>query len=357
MKTKNLLSLLAFVSILIFASCKKDDPSPLTKEEAQTAITTVDGSYNTIKAEYDATTGVLVQETISNLTLPFDAPKKAPARLESIQKDFTRTIKPAFAKGGSDEFIYFNFPQWVGTWAYNTSTLEWEQISPTPTDKVVIKFSYNGGTNNATLTYYDYQTKTANGEAYISQLKAKVDIDGQASNPVMSWVYTASKGLTNGSATFVYNIGAFTQTESFSADVVISNTSSRMNYSLSFEVKKNGAVIYSTSASVSMSGTQNTYTATINAQLRVLDIIIKWDIDVDNTTNTENPNNFMKISVWKTNGAKVADVVLIYDNETQDYVPYFKFTDGSTVLVTEYLHELYYEIENFSNSFMGFIEK
>ncbi|NOU18731.1 MAG: hypothetical protein HOO91_14330 [Bacteroidales bacterium] len=356
MKTKNLLSLLAIAGLMIFASCKKDDPSPLTKEEAQTAITTVDGSYNTIKAEYDATTGVLVQETIYNLTLPFDAPKKAPARLESIQKDLTRTIKPAFAKGGSDEFIYFNFPQWVGTWAYNTSTLEWEKISPTPTDQVVIKFSYNGGTNNGTLTYYDYQTKTANGQAYISQLKAKVDIDGQASNPVMSWVYTASKGLTNGSVTFVYNIGAFTQTESYSADIAISNTTSKMNYSLSFEVKKNGAVIYSTSANISMSGTQSTYTATINAQLRVLDIIIKWDIDVDNTTNTENPNNFMKISVWKTNGAKVADVVLVYNAELQDYEPYFKFLDGTTVKASEYLHDLLYEIEDFMGSIMGFVQ-
>lgn len=355
MKTKNLLSLLAFVSILIFASCKKDDPSPLTKEEAQTAITTVDGSYNTIKAEYEASTGVLAQETISNLTLPFDAPKKAPARLESIQKDFTRTIKPAFAKGRSDEFIYFNFPEYVGTWTYDTGTSSWTHTT-TPTDQVVIKFSYNGGTNNGTLTYYDYQTKTANGEAYVSQLKAKVDIDGQASNPVMSWVYTASKGLTNASVTFVYNIGVFTQTESYATDIVISNVSSRMNFSLSFEVKKNGAVIYSTSANIAMSGTQNTYNATINAQVRVLDIIIKWDIDMDNTTNTENPNNFMKISVWKTNGAKVADIVLVYNTEIQDYEPYFKFIDGTTVKVSEYLHDLLYEIEDFMDSFMGLVQ-
>jgi hypothetical protein len=356
MKTKTLLSLMVIAVVLIFASCKKDDPSPLTKQEAQTAITSVDGSYNTVKAEYDATTGVLVQETIYNLTLPFDAPKKAPARPESIKKDLIRTIKPAFAKASSDEFIYFNFPLYVGTWTYNTGTSTWTHTS-TPTDQVVIKFSYNGGTNNGTLTYYDYQTKTANGEAYISQLKAKVDLDGQTSNPVMSWVYTASKGLTNGSVTFVYNLGAFTQTESFSADIVISNISSKMNFSLSFEIKKNGAVIYSTSANVAMSGNQNTYNATINAQVRILDIIIKWDIDMDNTTNTDNPNNFMKVSVWKTNGAKVADIIMEYDVTTGEYVPKFKFADGSTVLVTEYLHELYYEIQNFSDSFMGLIAK
>jgi hypothetical protein len=371
MKTKNFLSLLAIVGILFFASCKKDDPTPLSKEEATAALNSVNTDYSTIRGQFEGSTAAAAQEAISNLNLPFNAPKKAPAKPETFKQDVFNALKSAYTrtKGGGFDIntIDFNFPEYVGTWTYNSSTFQFDHTS-TPSDKVVILFPFNGSaTNNATLTYSDYLTGTYNdgtsNVTYCKQLKAKVDIVGQT-NPVMSWVYTSSQAMTetsmNASASFVYNLGDFTQTQSATINLSVGLTSITASASMLFEVKLDGAIVFSTSADMTMSGSQNNYTMVTNAQFRIMDIIIKWAINANNNTNFDgDPSTYMQVSVWTAGGAKVADVVFVYDGVNLKWVPYLKYADGTQEKVTDRFGSdttpgtLAYEITSFIDSIMS----
>lgn len=358
MRTKNLLMLSAIAGIMTFASCKKDEtPAPLTKVEAETAFTTVEGDYNTIKTDYSSSVGLSVLEAISNLDITFEIPSKAPAKLESIQKDFLKTTK---AGGHDPNYMTFAFNEHVGTWTKVNGV--WQRTSPLPSNQVVIVFSYKGGTNNATLTYYDFATqKYDSGEnlaSYISQLKAKVVLP-ESTEPVMSWVYTASRTLMGGNTTFVYTLGKYTHTEKYSMRNSLSASSVKTTIYSLFELKKDGEIVFANTYDIlintSLLGkTANPYTINIYAKLRIMNIVVRWDIEInEDTIINGNPANYMKVSVWTTNGAKVADIAF-KANTNGGYDEYFEFSDGTQAPVSNYLKKLYTEIEDFVESFMTF---
>lgn len=355
MKTKSLLSVICILGVMFFTSCQKDDPSPLSKTEAESSLRSVSTDYIAVRSEYEASSGASAQSALNNLTLPFSAPTKAPAQIETAKKEFLKSIKPSFVKGNDDPFVYFDFNQYVGTWTYNSTTHVWTRTT-TPANSVVLVFPFtlNGVTKTATVTYYDYQSAVFNQETYVTQLKFKIEIEG-TTGPVYSWIYKASQTLTSQSASFEYTIGLFSQSESYDASMTISATLMKMNVSMSFEVKKSGAVVYSTSATVALTSTDTgKYTLAANAQLRLMNIIIKWDIAATETTVTSDPNNLMKISVWTSSGAKVGDVKLVYNSTTQDWEPEMYFSDGTHAPVTTYFNaELLYEIKDFMDSITG----
>lgn len=356
--------LLAIAGIITFASCKKDEtPAPLSKEEATSAITAVNSDYAATMSEIDALPGKQAIDAIDNLNLDFDTPMKAPIKQESLQTDILKVYKPSSSLMGDTPFLDFLFTENIGTWHKVNGT--WVKTAD-QTNKVVIVFSYKGGTDNATLTYYDYATKTFNigGESmtYMSQLSARVDIVGQT-NPVVGWNYTASM---SGSATsytmkmnFVYTLGIYSRTQSLSMAFASGKTSSSINLSMLDEVKKNSEILYSTSISMTMKSATSSVTYAIDAKFRVKNIAIKWDINYDQNTNTNgNPGNFMTISVWTTDGAKVADVIFVLEGDK--YVPWFKYSDGTTEKVSDKLGSdnvegsLAWAIKEFMDEVMNF---
>lgn len=358
MKTRKILALLAVAGICFFVSCNDDDVSPLTADEAQVAITSADDEFVTVKGEVFASPGMMAQETVYDLGLPFSVPMKSSARLNLTQKEPLNDVSQlAESKGGYDpDYLYFPFNEYVGTWEKEEGV--WTKVSTTPTDKIVIEFSFNGGTDNATLTYYDYQTKPVpyavkGEETYISQLKAKIDIDGQT-NPVMTWIYTADRTLTGGTVKEVTTLGSmFTLTEQRSVSSTLSGV---VTVDFLFQVKKNGEVVYSKSFEINITGVTKTdvlsYSVKATARVQIINVVIKYIIDINQDTNPSNPANFLTVVLRLTNGAKVADVVF----EGVENEPYFKFSDGTKVKVMDILSEdLLYELEEFMDSIMEFI--
>lgn len=358
MKTKNLLLLFALTGLMIFASCKKDEtPSPLSATEAKAELTSINTDYIDIKANFEDSEAGQMQEAVYDIGgLPFDLPSKAPSQAKSFKDDFVKSVKPALTKnyGIDGPFINLDFNANVGTYTYNGST--WD-FSSTPTDKIVIVFPYHE--NTATLTYYEYETKIYDSEPYCSHLSFKAELSG-LSSPVFSWEYTASMGLTTGSLKFVYTLGDYSQTESFSMSVVPGTSSYKMTISMLFEVRWLGDIVFSQSATVIMNESQAGYSMDIAAKMRIMSIEVKYDIFIDENTDTSNPANFMKISVWTTGGAKVADIVFEYDNVNDDYIPYFKYADGTTEPISDKLGNiedetsLAYQLKDFIDSIMGF---
>jgi hypothetical protein len=358
MKTRKILALLAVASFCFFTSCKDDEVSPLTADEAQMEITSADDEFVAIKAEVFASTGMMAQETVYDLGLPFGTPMKSSARLNlNTMEPVSNVAQFADGKGGyGPDYLYFPFNEYAGTWEYEEGV--WTKVSTSPTDKIVIEFSFNGGTDNATLTYSDYQTKPVpyavkGEETYISQLKAKIDIDGQT-NPVMTWVYTANRTLTGGTVKEVTTYGSvFTLTEQMIFNATLSGV---ITVDYMFEVKKNGDVVYSKSFEITLEGMtkvkESNYSANVTARVKIFNVIINYKIFINQDTDTSNPGNFMTVTLKLTNGAKVADVVF----EGPENDPYFKFSDGTTVAVPELLSEdLFYELGEFMDSIMSFI--
>lgn len=357
MKTKIFLALVAIAGILVFASCKEDeDPSPLKAEKAEVAISDADTDFNTVKGEFMSSTGMAAEEAIGDLGLPFGSPIKSMAKMNVSQQEVLKSIgQKTSSKGGyGPDYIYFAFYEYVGTWEKVEGV--WTKTLPTPTDKVVIKFSFNGGTNNGTLTYSDYITKAsplvAKGEStYISQLKAKIDIEGQT-NPVMTWVYTATQTTLGGIVKTTSTYGSeYSVKNELSA---YTSTSGTITVEYLFSAKKNGDVVFSKSFTCVLKGFSKnleTYSADVTAQVRIMNLLIKYSIFIDQDTDTSNPGNFMKVSLWLTSGAKVADVVF----EGQENDPYFEYSDGTRVSIESLLSEdLLYELEEFMNDIMWF---
>ncbi len=357
MKTKLFLALLAIAGILILPTCKEeDDPSPLTAEKAEVAISDADTDFNAVRDEFMSSTGMAVEETIGGLGLPFGSPLKSMAKMNMSQQELLNSIgQKTSSKGGfGPDYIYFAFNENVGTWEKVEGV--WTKTLTTPTDKVVIKFSFNGSTNNGTLTYSDYITKAIpyviKGEStYISQLKARIDIEGQT-NPVMTWVYTANQTTLGGIVKTTSTYGsAYSVSNEFSA---YTSTSGTITVEYLFSAKKNGDVVYSKYFKTVLIGfgqKVEPYSADITAKVRIMNLVIKYSIFIDQDTDTSSPANFMKASLWLTNGAKVADVVFVGEEDE----PYFEYSDGTRVSVESLLSEdLLYELEDFMEGLMWF---
>jgi hypothetical protein len=369
MKTKNFLMLMAVAGMLILASCKEDDPSPLTAEQAQAELPTVNTEYTDIKGTYDVSDAAQMQSYIDDSGLPFDAPMRSPSSLKNFKTKVIKVASPSFAKTLSDngDFLDIDWDSNVGTYSWNSSTLLWDHTT-SPTDQIVITFPYSDGT--ATLTYYDYSTKTYTYDletyTYVSSLsfKAEYTPTGGSATTVFSWEYTASmSSYDKGNFKFVYTLGDFSQTENYSIGYSTGSSYVKVTVSMLFEVSYQGEIIFGQYATVVMKITQDGYSYAIDAKIRVKNIIVKWNIDLNETTDTSDPNNYMTISVWTTGGAKVADVEMIYDSTTEDYVPWLVYDDGTKEKVSDKFgseddsDSLMYLIGDFVDGLMSFMSK
>lgn len=347
MKTKNLLLFLILTGFTLFVSCEKD-PDPLTQKQAEEELTNVSDDYDAIKDDYDATQGIQVEYALDEIGTPFnDFGKKLMMR--SISDDLKRiAYKPdPLAKKLIDDD--FDFEEYVGTWDYST-TNGWTRTSSTPTDQVILRFPYplTNTSNNAVLTYYEYKTTSIlfYGYPYVvtSGLKAKLEFNGQQ---IWSLTYSGDySSFTDFSITITKTVGKYTLIEKGSTKV----SDDQATYTGSFEVKKDGKRVYMTSSSgVFKYSNDQTWTASVTAKIIVMNIEIRIEVDYNSSSviNDTTISNFMKISIWTTDGAKVGDIKIEYNPNTQDYEPYIYFTNGESAPASNYMGVLLEEIGSF----------
>ncbi len=318
--------LLAFAGIFIFASCKKDETPTLTKEEATKALETLNTGFASLNNEFNSTDAILVQEELGQIGLPFDmeTPLKSPSTSKKFKADYLKIIKPELSKNYEEggPFIDFNFIDNVGTYTYSDG---WSKTSSEPANAIVLIFPFRGGT--ATLTYNEYQTKEFNSTPYISHLKFKAEISGQQT-PIYTWEYTANRSATSASISLIHTLGNFSQTESVS----FSASTSSLTISFDFIFKKDNTTIFAEEATAITSKSS----VIMNIKVTILNIVVEYNIDMDQNSNEEgNPGDYTTISVWTTDGYKVADV--IFKSEGNEYIPYFVYSDGSEEKVSDKL--------------------
>lgn len=347
MKTKNLLMLLAMAGILIFASCKKESssPDPLSKTEAEATFTQAESDFNAVTDGIDNIEALELQANFDN----FFSAKKVAQLNNSIDKQVLDKAPYFFTKGKDfDDFPYIgvNINNLHGTYTYST---EWSLTSSEPTDKLVLIMPY-GESGTATLTYSNYETKTIGDYSYTSRLKAELKLS-TSSMPIMSWEYTQLRTTNGYNYKFVYTIGDYTKTSTYSHEgtgnvkpIIYTSKTSR-----SIEWRKNGEVIYAKSLDYSYtSDGQQGYTVSVDSKFRVKNIVIKWTIDFNDTTVSGNINDIIKITVWTVDGAKVGDIIFKLPETKVEYVPYIVFNDDTEVALNNYLTAFGEELYNFT---------
>lgn len=339
MKTRKLFVLIALASIIVFASCKKEDstPDPLTKTEAEAAFTQAESDYNTVTEGLNNIEALEIQSNFDN----FFYAENSAHHNNSIEKE----IFPSKVKDFDYiPYVELNINNLHGTYTYSTG---WVQTSTTPTDKLILIMPYGDG-GTATLTYSNYETKTIGDITYTSRLKAELKLS-IATTPIMTWEYTQLRSTNGNSYKFAFTIGEYTKisTYSFAGTGVTKPVSNSTKKSRSVEWYKNGDVIFAKSFDYSYtSDGQQGYTVSINSKYRVKSIVIKWAIDYDETTYSNDINDIVKTTVWTTDGAKIGDIIFKVPVTKVQLVPYIVFNNGDEVPLSNYLtifeDEIYY---------------
>lgn len=354
MKTKNLFMLLALAGMMIFASCKKDEtPAPLTLEEAEIALGEVDGAYSGEKDAFMNSDGNMAMDAIDNLGLPFTSGggiSKAPRSKESFQQSILKDYKPNSFSKADGPFFDLSFTENVGTW-HKVDGI-WTKTSPTPNNKIVVIFSFNGGTDNGTLTYFNYAEKTISfgveSETYMSALSCTVDIVGKT-NPVASWNFSANMSVAStsvkASMRFDFNLGIYSMVQAFAVEETMAGGA----ISMLEEIRKNGEVLRAASFLMKIANSVTGFNMLVEAKFRIKDLVIVYALNIDEGTDFYgDPSLYQTVYVKTAGGALIAEV--IYKYEMQEWVPYFRFADGTEALITDYLNEeLFGEIDDFGN--------
>lgn len=355
MKTKSFLFSLILVAGLIgFYSCEDDDPSPLSKENAEVAIDESEGEFVAVSNEIAADNGYKVQAQLDGMYLPFGYSKSA-SFLKSTKYDISKLkakVDQVFKQKKSGDlnfnfnFIYAltdldDYTYYTGTWDWTNG--EFVKTSTSPSNEIVLNFPYpsDNSINNAQLRYYDINIGlTAMG------FKGTIKV---SNTTVFSFDLSATYSDTKMSGAMNIAFGNFTMnfTES------VSESSTSYVFASTTILKKDGKVVYKENANVTI--TEEKVVIEANMTVASIEFRVKISFDWDDQNNiSTNPNDYIKMSLYTTGGAKIGDFVYVYNSTYQYWDLYFVYTDGTQVAVETALPYLYERFGGFFGNLLDF---
>lgn len=358
MKTKSFLFSLILVAGLIgFNSCKDDDPSPLTQEEANVAIDDSQAQYVAATTEISESQGYKIQDQIDNMYLPFDSYSKSkkmlknlkvdPEKLKQVTEKLYKQVKSNdlnFNFGFISDVEDIEFSDFAGTWDWSNG--EFVKTSSSPTDEIIFNFPYpiENATNNAKLTYYDCTVHSTYG--FITGIKGKIEIGG---TEVFSFVYDLNYSTSEISSNLNVEFGAFEMISAFS----IKETS----ISESMTLKKDGSLLYKQSAKISFEEKTDDIAITIDAKMTIasLEFRMKITFNYSEIDQLDDPNDYISLSLYTTDGAKVGDFIFVYNSADDYYTLYFVYTSGEQVPMEQIMSLFGDRLEGFYSELFEFI--
>jgi len=365
MKSLKLLPLL-LAGALFFVSCEKDEVSNLSQEEAQQVIQNTEQNLVSETQNIASTDGYMIMSEMGQM-LPqefyFNDPGMKSTSVFNVKESLKNVEKKLSLENPEldfefDHFILDNFNYLVGTWEYTPNG--WEHTN-TPSDKVIVKYPHpmDNATNNVVVTFYDYSEQENGSEVFINSIKVKVEYNG---NEVLTFSYngTLEGGISFGSTGDSFNFKlstevtlTFGQYEVYSYKMINATSSTQMNFAKELTVKKAGSRIYAQIADMSVAFNENqTADIAINAKQIVYDLEFRMTVqgNSEELDSNQDPNQFIQMSLYKTNGDKVGDFIFVA--EGNDWVVYFKFTNGQQVKAEELMPNLANELEMFFEDLM-----
>lgn len=344
---KLILSFFLLSAVLILSSCGDDEPGKASKEEVKAALQTANDQVSADLNSFTTSSGYEAMNQLSGLTdqsNPFGR-KSARKREQAIEnlKAGVYAIRGILnhaarqARVSGDE--PFNFDENTGVYEWSTEQEAFIRIDDS--EIVDIWFPTEGSeTNNAEFKMTAYEeVATPNGdEAYSPTLiMASIEIDGTKELELNAEVqYGDEDQPVKGDIYYFVN--------PFALEVSFDDTKSKST-SFSETLTKSGNVLIGFGASVTFNDASKdeTTVSSANGYMQMLDV--KFVMSVKMSQTAEDINDIVHITI-KVKNKEGGKVVLEQDAATGEFIPYIKYSDGSTELLSDVLQDLSLELDS-----------
>lgn len=350
MKKQNLILSLFLLAIMVVAtSCGDDEPGKASKEEVRAAFQSANEQISNDLNTFSNSSGYEAMNQLSVLTdesNPFG--RKSSRKREQVLENLKAGVyairgilKHSTANGRVSGDEPFNFNDNTGIYEWNA---EEETFVVTGTSEIIeIWFPTEGSaTNNAEFRMTAYEeVATPNGdEAYSPTLiKASIFVDEIKELELDAEVqYGDDDQPVKGDVYYFVN--------PFALEVSFDDTKAKSS-SFSESLSRSGNVLIGFGATVNFQSASKEEGDITSASgyIQLADLKFAVKIKAPESSSSGDINDFVTIAIKLKNkvGGKI---ILEQDGETGEFVPYIKYTDGSTEPLEDLLQDLSFEIED-----------
>lgn len=338
---KLILSFFLLSTVLILSSCGDDEPGKASKDEVKAALQTANDQVSADMNSFTTSSGYTAMNQLSTLTdgsNPFGR-KSACKREQAIENlkagvyAIRGTLKHATqqARVIGDEPFDFDANKGVYEWSFEGQNF----VRTGDSEIIEIWFPTEGSeTNDAKFRMTAYEEiATPNGdEAYSPTLiMASIEVDGTKELELNAEVeYNSEDQPVKGDIYYFAN--------PFALEISFDDTKSKSS-SFSETLSKSGKVLIGFGASVTFTDATKDESSVSSASAYVQLLNVKFAMTGKMSQTAEDINDIVNITV-KVGEKQGGKVVLEQDATTGEFIPYIKYNDGSTELLSDILQDL-----------------
>lgn len=343
---KLILSFFLLSTILILSSCGDDEPGKASKDEVKAALQTANDQVSADLNSFTTSSGYGAMNQLSALTdesNPFGR-KSARKREQAIEnlKAGVYAIRGMLkystlqARTSSDE--PFDFESNTGQYEWNFD----QEIFVRTGDSDIIEISFpteGSESNDATFKMTAYEEiATPNGdEAYSPTLiMASIEVDGTKELELNAEVeYGDEDQPVKGNIYYFVN--------PFALEISFDDTKSKSS-SFSETLSKSGKTLIGFGASVTFNDATKDESSVSSASAYVQLLNIRFVMTGKMSQTAEDINDIINITI-KVDNKQGGKIILEQDATTGEFIPYIKYNDGSTELLSDILQDLSLGVE------------
>jgi hypothetical protein len=343
---KLILPIFLLGALWLLSSCGDDEPGKASKDEVKGALQTVNDQVSADVNSFTTSSGYTAMNQLSVLTdesNPFGR-KSAHKREQVIEnlKAGVYAIRGMLKHSTNQARVIgdepFDFESNLGTYEWNFQ----EEVFIRTGDSEIIEILFpteGSETNDAKFKMTAYEEiATPNGdEAYSPTLiMASIEVDGTKELELNAEVqYNDEDQPVKGDIYYFVN--------PFALEVSFDDTKSKSS-SFSQTLSKSGKVLIGFGANVSFSDASKDESSVSSASAYVQLLNVKFVMSARMSQTAEDINDILNISV-RVDSKEGGKVVLEQDLTTGEFIPYIKYNDGSTELLSDILEDLSLELE------------
>lgn len=342
---KLILSFFLLCAVLILSSCGDDEPGKASKDEVKAALQTANDQVSADMNSFTTSSGYSAMNQLSVLTEgsnPFgrkssrkreQAVENLKAGVYAIRGILTHSTRQARFIG--DEPFNFDDNKGVYEWSFQQEAF----LRTGDSEIIEIWFPTEGSDSNDAefkMTAYEEIATPDGDEDYSPTLiMASIEVDGTKELELNAEVeYGNDDEPVKGDIYYFAN--------PFALEISFDDTKSKSS-SFSETLSKSGKVLIGFGASVTFSDASKDESSVSSASAYVQLLNVKFVMTGKMSQTAEDINDVVKITIKV--GNKEGGKIVLEQDLTGEYIPYVKYNDGSTELLSDILQDLSLELE------------
>ena len=346
---KKLIFLSLIAGLAFLTACEEEDENKLSYKEGKEELTNLDSQMASDLEMMENSEGMEAVSTLEGMKDPFSSQKSAGTTsvIKNIENFALPVANNKQVKSLSDE--PFDFDASTGTYTWDNADNSWNIDLNNPTDKIIINFPADSNSmdnNNATLTIHDYEEvkiTTTGSFGYTTtsyeptKIVADLTIDGSKYVEIDLTASYNSMGSPESMDVSVY-LNPFT----FSGSMTSETQSTSLDYAIDYD----GEQIFSTGISATFLDDSMQEPETVDGYVQYRKIKVQVNINAENLMalaedlqsgetqyesmeELEDAINKEIDATVSSDGNKIADIELRYDQDIQDFKFVLVFNDGT----------------------------